>query len=134
MRFLTRLLLLLLVLAAGFTNRAFAQSASDRAALEKTTEAIRSAFARGDVAAVVALHHPGIKKWFGADNVVADRVALATGLAATFRMSRLEFVENQTESLFSTGDTAIKTSVFTSKSTPKNGNPPTLAHGWTMVA
>jgi hypothetical protein len=35
-----------------------AQSKADRLSLERTTTAIRDAFARGDVEAIVALHHP----------------------------------------------------------------------------
>ncbi len=104
-----------------------------RQSLIKTTAAIRNAFARGDVPAIMALHHPDVVKYFGGDNVVKGRAALGKGMAETFKNSKLEFVENRIESTLFNGDTAIETGIFTIKVIPKNGGQPTFAHGRSMV-
>lgn len=129
----TRHLAIVLVLLSGLSTPIWAQSTADRESLQKTTEAIRTGFARGDVAAIVALHHPQVMKWFGGDNVVQSRSDLEQGLKEMFRASRLEFVENQTESIIFNGETAVETSLFSIKATPKNGGKPTLSRGRAMV-
>ena len=104
-----------------------------RQSLLKTTAAIRDAFGRGDVPAILALHHPEVIKYFGGDNVVKGRAALERGLTATFKVSRLEFIENRVESTLFTGTTAIETSIFTIKVIPKNGGTPIYEHSRSMV-
>jgi len=104
-----------------------------RQSLVKTTAAIRDAFGRGDVPAILALHHPDVIKYFGGNNVVKGRIALGKGLTETFKSSRLEFVENRIESTVFNGETAIETGIFTIRVIPKNGGQPTLAHGRSMV-
>ncbi len=108
-------------------------SRADRLSLERTTQAIRDGFARGDVAAVVALHHPEVVKYFGGANVVNGRQELQRGLVKTFRNVKMEFVEHRLESMVFLGDTAVETSIFTIKTTPKTGGSPTLGHGRAMV-
>jgi ketosteroid isomerase-like protein len=108
-------------------------SLADRQSLERTTQAIRDAFARGDVAAVVALHRPDIVKYFGGTNVVTGRQELRRGLIETFRNVNMEFVEHRLETLVFLGDTAVETSIFTIRTTPKAGGSPTLGHGRAMV-
>lgn len=106
---------------------------ADRQSLERTTQAIRDAFARGDVAAIVSLHRPDVVKYFGGANVVTGREELRRGLIQTFRNVKMEFVEHRLESLVFLGDTAVETSIFTIKTTPKAGGQPTLARGRAMV-
>ena len=55
----TVVVLLALVCLDG---NAYAASDKDRNALEKTSEAIRAAFARGDVATAMEYHHPDVVK------------------------------------------------------------------------
>jgi len=107
-------------------------SPADRQSLERTTQAIRDAFARGDVAAIVALHHPDVVKYFGGTNVVTGRQELQRGLIETFRNVKMEFVEHRLESMVFLGDTAVETSIFTIRTTPAGGSP-TLGHGRAMV-
>lgn len=104
-----------------------------RQSLMKTTAAIRDAFGRGDVPAIVALHHPDIIKYFGGDNVVKGRLALSRGLTQTFKVSRLEFLENRVENTLFEGETAIETGIFTIKVIPKNGGRPVFEHSRSMV-
>lgn len=106
---------------------------NDRKSLEKATATIRDAFARGDVAAIVAMHHPDIIKYFGGSNVVQGRAALEKGLKEMFSTSKMEFIDNQLESMTFHGETGIETSIFTIKVTYKNGSPPTQSRGRAMV-
>lgn len=108
-------------------------SAQDKKDLQRTTQAIRDAFARGDVDAIVALHHPDVVKYFGGKNVVTGRAQLRKGLIATFRNVRMEFAGNIVESTVFNGNTAIETSIFTFRVVPKNGGKPTLSKGRSMV-
>jgi ketosteroid isomerase-like protein len=108
-------------------------SRADRQSLERTTQAIRDGFARGDVAAIVALHRPDVVKYFGGTNVVNGRQELKRGLVKTFGNVKMEFVEHRLESMVFLGDTAVETSIFTIKTTPKTGGSPTLGHGRAMV-
>jgi ketosteroid isomerase-like protein len=128
------ILMLGLIAAAG---SGFAQdlngSAADRASLERTTQAIRDAFGRGDVAAIVALHHPDVAKYFGGDVVFQGRAALEKSLVDMFRASRMEFVGHRLESLVFIGDTAVETSLFGIKATPVAGGPSTVGWGRAMV-
>lgn len=105
----------------------------DREALLKTTQAIRDAFGRADVPAIVALHHPDVVKAFGPNNYVNGREALEKGLTQMFQSTRLEFVENRVQSIIFNGDTAIETSIFSIKAIPKNGGTPTISRGRAMV-
>jgi ketosteroid isomerase-like protein len=111
----------------------FGQSAEDRASLLITTAAIRDAFARGDVKAIVALHDPAIVKYFGGTNVVVGSSNLETGLREMFKNSTMEFMENQVESTLFHGDTAVETSIFAIKVSFKDGRPPVVSRGRAMV-
>jgi ketosteroid isomerase-like protein len=115
------------------TPEIFGQTDEDRKALEKTTASIRAAFGRGDVPAIVALHHPDIVKTFSSNNKVNGRAALEKGLTETFKTTKLEFVDNQDESFLIHGDMAVEISVFTIKVIPKGGGEPTIARGRAMV-
>lgn len=108
-------------------------SPGDRAALARTTKSIRDAFARGDVATIVKLHHPDVVKYFGGKNVVTGREELRKGLIATFRNVRMEFAGNTVESTVFNGNTAIETSIFTFRVIPKDGGKATLSKGRSMV-
>ena len=108
-------------------------SLADRQSLERTTQAIRDGFARGDVATVVSLHRPDVVKYFGGTNVVNGREELRRGLLETFSNVTMEFVEHRLESLVFLGDTAVETSIFTIRTTPRKGGSPTLGHGRAMV-
>ena len=126
-------LLCISLLATGCCRNNPGGSASDRRSLEETKTAIRDAFGRGDVATILLLHHPDIVKDFGGNNVVSGRDALGKGLSEWFRTTKVEFLENRIENTVFNGETAIETSVFAIRSTPKNGGPPTIARGRAMV-
>lgn len=108
-------------------------SEEDRKSLEKQTSALRDAFAKGDAALVAQLHHPGIIKYFGGNNVVIGRAALQKGLTGWFQSSTIEFIENTVESTVFNGPTAIQTCIFSIKATPKAGGEPVITRSRSMV-
>jgi len=120
-------------LAINFTIAKADKITDEKKSLDKATAAIRDAFARGDVAAIVALHSPDIVKYFGGNNVVTGRAALAKGLTQMFKSQKMEFVENKVESTLFIGNTAVQTVIFAFKITPKNGGKPTIGRGRSMV-
>ena len=126
-------LIILTSCAVTCAAQAAEPTARDRESLLKTTQAIRDAFGRGDVPAILALHHPDVVKYFGGTNVVDGRASLEKGLTATFQNTRLEFVENKVESTLFLGDTAVEVSIFAIKAIPQSGGPPVTSRGRAMV-
>ncbi len=108
-------------------------SPQDRAALAKTSESIRTAFANGDVEEVMAYHHPDVAKALGFHKYLKGRDAVAADLRETLRQFRLEFVENQVESLLVRDNTAVEQTLFTIKGTPRGGGESFLFKGRAMV-
>lgn len=133
MKFIFYLTVLFISLTESCTNSQSGPTQEDRRSLLKTTAAIRDAFARGDVPAILALHHPDVIKYFGESHVVDGREALASGLTQTFQNVRMEFIENRVESTVFNGPTVIETSIFSIKVTPKTGGQPTTTRGRSMV-
>jgi ketosteroid isomerase-like protein len=122
----------------GWTGTSFAQdsfqgSDRDRIALQKTGDAIRAAFATGDVDAVMVYHHRNVEKWLSPTNHLVGREAVRADLARTFQSTHVEFVSNQVESVLFTGESAVEVSSFTIRGTPKNGGAPSLFKGHAMV-
>jgi ketosteroid isomerase-like protein len=111
----------------------FDGSEKDRESLRKTSEAIRAAFARGDVEAIMAYHHTNVIKALSADKYLNGRDAVKADLTATLQTVRLEFTEHKVESLFFQGDTAVEESIFGITGTPKNGGAPIIFRGRAMV-
>jgi ketosteroid isomerase-like protein len=110
-----------------------ADLASDRAAVEATGAAIRTAFAIGNVAEIMRYHHPDVRKALSFTNVEVGGDAVAAGLQDSLRQFHVEFVENTVESLLIEGDTAIEQTVFAIKATPLKGGQPSIFRGRTMV-
>ena len=110
-----------------------AASDKDRNALEQTSEAIRAAFVKGDVALAMEYHHPDVVKALAFHKQLKGREAVAADLRGTLQHFNLEFVENQVESLLIEGDTAVEETLFAIKGTPKAGGEPFLFKGRTMV-
>ena len=139
MRYLRICTLLILPIAiaattAGcFTSDRFAGSKHDQESLRKTGEAIRAAFARGDIDAVMAYHHPDVIKALAPDKYLVGSEAVRADLAKTFSNFRLEFVDDRVESTFFEGRTAVEESLFTIRGTPLAGDAPFLFKGRSMV-
>jgi ketosteroid isomerase-like protein len=136
MKILTRWtipVLFTLVCCAGISAGTSTQEAKDRAALEQTSLAIRAAFARGDVAGVMAYHHPDVVKALTFHTYQNGADEVAAGLRGTFEKYRVEFLEDKNEYLLIRGDTAIEQSLFTIRSTPKGGGAPAILKGRAMV-
>ncbi|MDP4256123.1 MAG: nuclear transport factor 2 family protein [Bacteroidota bacterium] len=116
---------------------AYSQEVTDtttlRQSLEKATAAIRSAFEKGDASLVAQLHSPDIFKYFGGNNVIVGRDAVEKGAREWFRNSNVEFIENIIENTEFVGKIAIQTSIFSIKTTPKDGSKSSIGRGRSMV-
>jgi len=105
----------------------------DRAALERAGGVIRDAFARGDVKAIMACHHPAVEKSFGPGDRLVGRPAVEKNLAETLASKRLEFLSSKLESLMINGDVAVEQSLFAIRGTPKAGGATWTFRGRTQV-
>ena len=126
-----------ILIIAFFSTNAYSQDITDttilKQSLEKATAAIRSAFEKGDAALVARLHSPDVIKYFGGNNVVVGRDAVEKGAREWFQNSKVEFIENTVENTEFVGKIAIQTSIFSIKTTPKDGEKPTIGRGRSMV-
>ncbi|TMI87986.1 MAG: DUF4440 domain-containing protein [Bacteroidetes bacterium] len=132
MKTLFRLLIILFI-----STNAYSQDITDtttlKQSLEKATAAIRSAFEKGDATLVAQLHSPDIIKYFGGNNVVVGRDAVEKGAKEWFQNSKVEFTENSVENTEFVGKIAIQTSIFSIKTTPKDGGKSSIGRGRSMV-
>src|SRR5215469_1852324 len=126
-----------LLIIACFSTTAISQDITDttvlKQSLEKATAAIRSAFEKGDATLVAQLHSPDVIKYFGGNNVVVGRDAVEKGAREWFQNSKVEFVENTVENTKFVGNIAIQTSIFSIKTTPKDGGKSSIGRGRSMV-
>lgn len=121
------------VMAAGCLGENQHSPSNDREALKKTSEAIRAAFARGDVATILQFHHPDVVKALSYTKLIIGRAALEEDLIDTLQQFNLQWKENRVESLLILGDTAIEQTLFTIQGTPKNGGKPFLSKGRAQI-
>jgi ketosteroid isomerase-like protein len=105
----------------------------DRASLQKTGEAIRAAFARGDIETIMAYHHPDVIKATTYDRYRVGRDAVKADLLATFQTFNLSFEQYRNENTFFQGDTAVEQSLFIIKASPKDGSAPVFFKGRSLV-
>jgi ketosteroid isomerase-like protein len=127
---------LTLFIAISLAATAATQSAdpnADKAAIDKTSEAVRAAFARGDVPAILSYHHPDVTKALAYDKLLVGRSALEADLRSTFENYTLEFLQNDVELLSIHGNIATEQILFSVKGTPKKGGAPFLFKGRTML-
>src|SRR6516162_5226396 len=126
-----------LLIIVCFSTTAFSQDITDttvlKQSLEKATAAIRSAFENGDATLVARLHSPDVIKYFGGNNVVVGRDAVEKGAREWFQNSTVEFTESTVENTEFVGNIAIQTSIFSIKTTPKDGGKPSESRGRSMV-
>ena len=129
-----RNLLAILLISSICSNLSHgAELDKDQAAIEKTSLAVRAAFARGDVDTIMLYHHPEVNKALAWNKYLVGRDAVAADLRATFENFHLEFLEDKIESLKIHGDTAIQQVVVLIKGTPKQGGKPFLFKGRALV-
>lgn len=105
----------------------------DRQSFERTKAAVLAAFSRGDIEAILALHHPNVIKYFGGNNVIAGREGLRKQLAGWIGANKVEFVKNTVESTVFNGETVIESSIYEIRNTPKNGGVPSITRGRSVV-
>ena len=96
-------------------------------------QAIRDAFAAGDLDGIRALHHPEVIKALGYTNLQQGRDEVIAGIAATLDAYSLEFIQNEVESILIQGDVAIEQTRFSIQGTPHDGGEGFVFSGRTMV-
>jgi ketosteroid isomerase-like protein len=121
------------VVAEGCSANKYGGSSTDRNSLEKTSEAIRAAFARGDIATIMAYHHPEVIKSLSYGNYLIGRDAVQGDITATLQRFNLEWKENRVRSILIQGDTAVELTDFTIQGTSKNKGDPFLFKGRAMI-
>ena len=121
------------VIVLSLLTAAFADDKADRAAIEKTSEAVRAAFARGDIPAILSYHHPDVTKALAYNRYLVGCRALEADLRSTFENYTLEFLQNDVEILSIHGDVATEQILFSVKVTPKRSGSPFLFKGRTML-
>jgi ketosteroid isomerase-like protein len=127
--------LVIALFAAGcFADNKYVGSNADRTSLEKTSQAIRAAFARGDVATIMSYHHADVVKSLSYGNYLTGRDAVKADVTATLQRFNLEWKENHVRSMLIQGDTAVELTDFTIQGTPKDQRqPPFLLKGRAMI-
>lgn len=108
-------------------------SPEQRASLKQTGDAIRAAFARGDVPGILAYHHPDVIKALSYQKYLNGIDALRLDLQATLQSVNLEFTDNRVENTLFQGETAAEESLFAIKVTPKSGGASSVFKGRSMV-
>jgi ketosteroid isomerase-like protein len=106
---------------------------ADRDSLSRTSLLIRSAFAHGNVDAIMSFHHPLVIKALSYADYQNGAKAIREGIAGTLNSFNLEFTDNKVESLYINGDTAVEQTLFTIKGTPKNTGSPFVFKGRSMI-
>jgi len=107
--------------------------AADRGALERTRAAMGEAFRNGDVAGVMAYHHPGISKALAYGRPLIGADAVAAELRQGFGYARIEFIEDHVEDLAFHGDTAVQMARFAVRVTPRDGGASQIHRGRSQV-
>lgn len=95
-------------------------------ALDETSRGISAAYARGDIDAVMAYHHPDIVKALSYSRMLVGRGAVAADGARSLKANRTEFVQHDVESLLVVGDVSIQQTLFAVRRTPRGGGEPLL--------
>jgi len=127
------LIVICLLGISACSDRNGSGSPEDQESFEKTKALILEGFAKGDVKAVLALHHPDVVKYFGGKNIVVGLEGLKKQLTDMFSYAKTEFIENNIESTVFNGDAVVETSIFAIRSTPKNGDSARVFRGRSMV-
>jgi ketosteroid isomerase-like protein len=125
--------LVVVAITSGCSRQVYVRSNTDQDALEKTSEAIRAAFASGDIATIMAFHHPQVVKALAYGNYLVGRDAVQKDIAATLQQFNLEWKQNRVRSIFIQGDTAVELTDFVIQGTPKKQGEPFLFRGRVMI-
>ena len=117
----------------SFAINTHARTDADRESREQTSAAIRAAFARGDIPAILSYHHPDVAKSLNYGHFLSDRGAVQADITALLQRYTVEWKENNVRSLLIQGDTAIELTDFTIQGTPKSQGEPFTYRGRAMV-
>lgn len=135
MRILYVRLLLLVMLGSPMCSvtQSYQGTEKDRREIQQTGDAVRAAFARGDIDGIMVYHHPDVIKALTPAPYVIGSAAVRAGLVGTLEAFSLTFTTSNVDNTFFQGDTAIETSTFAITGTPKHGGEPFVFKGRSMV-
>lgn len=135
MKTLCARLLLLMIVGLPFCLEAqsYLGAEKDRRSLQQTGDAIRAAFARGDVDGIMAYHHPDVIKATSTGPYLVGGAAVRAALAVTLAANTLSFTTSHVDNVFFQDDTAVEISTFEITGTPKHGGKPFVFKGRSMV-
>jgi ketosteroid isomerase-like protein len=111
----------------------FVGTEDDRKALEQTSINIRAAFSNEDIPTILTYHHPKVRKALGYKNIINGHGEMEKDLNNTFAYAKLNWLENNMESLVFQDNTAIEMTAFTIAGTPKDGSQPFTFKGRAMI-
>jgi ketosteroid isomerase-like protein len=126
-------IVLTLLASACSISKNYTGTESDRKALEQTSIGIRTAFAQGNVPAILSYHHPEVIKALGYTKYINGYKELEADLKNTLNQFNLVWKENNTESLIFHGETAVEMTAFTIEGTPKGGGNAFIVKGRAMI-
>jgi ketosteroid isomerase-like protein len=132
-RIISSLLFFLFLAIACPSTQSQTDATTDQLALAKTSQAIRAAFSRGDIPAIISYHHPDVIKSLSYEKYLVGRDAVQADIATSLLHFHLEWKQNKVESLVIQGDTAIELTAFTIQGTPKADSQPFLFKGRAMI-
>jgi ketosteroid isomerase-like protein len=130
---ITTCIAIVLIVTGCSATTSRARTEADRESLEKTSEAIRAAFARGDIPAIISYHHPDVVKSLNYGHLLNDREAVQADITGVLQRFSLEWKENNVRSILIQGDTAVELTDFTIQGTPKSQGEPFIYRGRAMV-
>jgi hypothetical protein len=109
-----------------------AEKRPDAERLQRTAEAIRAAYDRGDVAGSMAYHHPDIVKAAGYDRLLVGSRAVEDDFRRSVGNHATTFVGREVEDLLLLDGVAIQTTRLTAKRTPSGAGEPEIFRARTM--
>ena len=133
MKYFTSLIVISFLLFGCSTTNNYVGSNKDRQALAQTSIGIRTAFAKGDVQAILSYHDTNIRKALGYTHIIIGKDGLEKDLKNTFKNVKLKWLKNDVESLIFQRNTAIEITVFNIEITPYDGGTAFISKGRAMI-
>jgi hypothetical protein len=120
------------LLAESASHHGKAERRTDAEQLQRTAEAIRAAYDRGDVAGSMAYHHPDIVKAACYDRLLVGSRAVEDDFRRRLGSHATAFVGREVEHLLLLEGMAIQTTRLTARRTPTGGGEPAMFRARTM--
>jgi ketosteroid isomerase-like protein len=114
-------------------NKSGLMSPQDIDAIARTSDAIRAAYATGDVELIMSLHHPQVIKVIGFNNLLDGYEAVRKDLVTSLAAGSRQFVSQKIESIILDKGAAVQQADYSIRITPTDGRPPFITRGRSVV-